>query len=224
MNTTSTGINHTYTTSKKGRFAMKSRLTVVLTAVTLAGAALVPVAAKAGGAPPAGRGGGTTGPACAVTFVAGKQTCFTPAQATQAERSAPWAIRPDAAVDLTFGLKLSQVSTLQAPGARSVTEIDYLYGPLRHDYGRQGPRPVAIRVAEYRNRADESRFKPAWTHQVCGVKVEISPAANPSQAHPSYGPWYLIGNMKHGNRSIGIVANTGQVMLQTLACRILQNS
>lgn len=210
--------------SKKGTFEMKSRIVATLSALTIAAAALVPSTVHAGG-PTAGKVNATAaGPACAVVFIVGKQTCYAPSAVAQAERSAPWAIRPDAAVSLTFGLKLSQVSTWRSRPAGNVTEIDYLYGPLRHDYGRQSAQPTAIRIQEFNHRANEAQYRPAWTHQVCGVKVEISPAADPARAHPSYGPWYLIANMKHGNRSIGIVANTGQIMLQTLACRMLQNS
>jgi hypothetical protein len=213
----------TTTHAMKGMHQMNARIALTLSALTLA-ATLAP-AVHAGGPPLTGRGGGPgAAPACAVKFIVGQQACFAPSAAAQAEKSAPWAIRPNAAVKLTFGLPLSQVSTWrQTPGGK-VAEIDYLYGPLRHDYGRQAAQPVAIRIAEYNTRANESRYRTAWTHDVCGVKVEISPAADPARAHPTYGPWYLIANMKHGNRSIGIVANAGQSMLQTLACRILQTS
>jgi hypothetical protein len=211
-------------TSKKGMIPMKSRLFPSLVALTVAAATLLPATANAGGAPGTGAAARSAAPACAVTFIYGRQTCYAPAGVAQAERSAPWAVRPDAAVNLTFGLKLSQVSTWQRTPTGKVAEVDYLYGPLRHDYGRQGAQPIAIRIAEYNTRANEAKYKAAWTHQVCGVKVEISPAADPAKPHPSYGPWYLTANMKHGNRSIGIVANTGQAMLQTLACRQLQNS
>jgi hypothetical protein len=197
---------------------MKSTLIAALSAVTMGAAMLVPATAHAGGSSAASR------VACAVTFIEGRQACYAPTGVATAERSAPWAIRPDAAVNLSFGLKLSQVSTWRPSPTGKVTEIDYLYGPLRHDYGRQHAQPTAIRIQEFNTRAKETRFRAAWTHQVCGVKVEISPAANPTKTHPGYGPWYLIANTKHGNRSVGIVANTGQTMLQTLACRLLQNS
>jgi hypothetical protein len=212
-------MNQTTTQSKKGRIEMKSRIVAVLSALTITAAALAPSTVHAGGATAT-----SARPTCAVVFTVGKQTCYTPTAVAQAERLAPWAMRPNAAVSLTFGLGLSQVSIWRSAPAGKVTEIDYLYGPLRHDYGRQSAQPTAIRIQEFNSRANEAKYKPAWTHQVCGVKIEISPAADPARAHPSYGPWYLIANTKHGNRSIGIVANTGQTMLQTLACRMLQNS
>lgn len=221
MDTVKSSTDATTTKRQKGIMEMKTRIAAILSAVTIGAAMLVPASVHAGGIPATGAANNV---ACAVTFIYGKQTCFAPSSVAQAERSAPWAIRPDAAVNLTFGLKLSQVSTWRPAGAGKVTEIDYLYGPLRKDYGRQAAQPTAIRIQEFNSRANEARYKPAWTHQVCGVKVEISPAANPTKAHPSYGPWYLIANTKHGNRSIGVVANTGQTMLQTLACRLLQNS
>jgi hypothetical protein len=220
LNTT-TGTNHKQTTNRKGMIPMKTRITATLGILAVTASVLVPATVHAGG--PA-VGGGRSLATCAVTFTHGRQTCFTPAGAVQAERSAPWAIRPDAAVNLTFGLQLSQVSTWRAPRGAAVSEIDYFYGPLRHDYGRQGARPTAIRISEYNSRANESLYRPAWTHQVCGVRVEISPAVNPAQPHPGYGPWYLIANTKHGNRSITVVANNSRPMLQTLACRLLQNS
>jgi hypothetical protein len=214
------------TRKQKGLTAMKQRLISTLAILTIIAAALLPTAARAGGAPDIGSAAQSR-QACAVTFVIGRQICYAPSDAVKAERSAPWTIRPDAAVRLTFGLSLSQVSTLRPTHGRAagtVSEIDYLYGPLRHDYGRQGAGPTAIRIMEFNSRVDETRFKPAWKQQVCGVTVEISPAANPTKAHPSFGPWYLLANTKHGNRSIGIVANTGRLLLQTLACRMLQNS
>lgn len=165
----------------------------------------------------------TTGPPCAVKFIIGKQTCYAPAQARVAERQGPWAVNPTAAVSLTYGSGLSQVSFVRFPGSRGSAEIDYLYGPLRRDYGHQQRYPVAIRIIESNQRADVSRFNPAWTQQICGRQVEISPAANPNRPHPAYGPWYLIANFPHGNRSLGIVANSDKSLLTTLACRLMQN-
>ena len=135
----------------------------------------------------------------------------------------PWAIRPYSAMRLTFDLKLSQVSVVKFPGAGNRMQIDYLFGPLRKDYGRQGSSPLAIRVSEANAVADVKRFKAKWTHSVCGMTVEISPAANPQRPHPAYGPWYAVGNFPNGKRSFAITANTGQKLIQSLVCRLAGN-
>ena len=184
--------------------------------------ALASASALASLTPTIGHAAAPVRPACAVPVIVGSQTCYSPAQVRAAERSVGWAVRPSAAVNLRFGLKLSQVSVITAPGKARPTQIDYLYGPLRLDYGRQKQFPIAIRISEWNARADVSRFQPRWTHDVCGTRVEISPAADPQRAHPRYGPWYLIANFPHGNRSLGIVANAGPRMLEGLACDLLR--
>src|SRR5579872_1756099 len=174
--------------------------------------------------------------ACAVPFIVGTQTCYPPSQEQVAGRRVPWAISPDQAVRRTFGLPLSQVSVEQL--STNDTEIDYMYGPLRHDYGRQGQSPIAIRVMEYsapmpqtgwsRTRAKivargGRKSTPPWVSNVvvCGQHMQISPAADPSRAHPAYGPWFLTSNFPSGRPSFGIVANAGRKMIETVACRMI---
>ena len=78
--------------------------------------------------------------ACAVPFIVGTQTCYSPSQEQVAGHRVTWAMSPNQAVHLTFGLPLSQVSVERL--SRNDTEIDYMYGPLRYDYGRQGQSPI----------------------------------------------------------------------------------
>jgi hypothetical protein len=200
----------------KGIISMRLLITTLLAAVCVATATLTPASLRAASA------AGSAHPACTVRLI-GQQACYYPAQATQAERRVPWAVPPHSAMRLTFGLKLSQISVAKFPGAKGGMQIDYLYGPLVKDYGRQGAFPIAIRISESNSRVNVERFKPRWTRDVCGMKVEISPAADPQRPHPKYGPWYVVGKFPQGNRSFAIVGNTGQTQLETLACRLAGN-
>jgi len=139
----------------------------------------------------------------------------------------PWAVSRDTAVRLTFGIPLARVGVTHLPtpapnGPRSVSRTDYFYGPIRRDYGRQDPSPIALWIQEGTGRANTSRFQHRLTHPVCGQKAGILQAALNHPYRP-YGPWYLVVNFPHGNRSLGIVGNTGKQRLETLACRIIQN-
>jgi hypothetical protein len=174
--------------------------------------------------------------ACAVPFIVGTQTCYSPSQEQVAGHRVPWTISPDQAVRLTFGLPLSQVSVERL--SRNDTEIDYMYGPLRYDYGRQGKSPIAVRVMEFsapmpqtgRSRTQTEivasggrKSTPPWVSNVvvCGQHMQISPAADPSRAHPAYGPWSLVSNFPSGRHAFGIVANSARKMIETVACRLI---
>jgi hypothetical protein len=174
--------------------------------------------------------------ACAVPFIVGTQTCYSPSQEQVAGHRATWAMSPNQAVHLTFGLPLSQVSVERL--SRNDTEIDYMYGPLRYDYGRQGKSPIAVRVMEFsapmpqtgRSRTQTEivasggrKSTPPWVSNVvvCGQHMQISPAADPSRAHPAYGPWSLVSNFPSGRHAFGIVANSARKMIETVACRLI---
>lgn len=170
--------------------------------------------------------------ACSLTFIVGRQQCYSAADVKAATAGIPWAVDPSAAVKNVLGLDLSQVSVNSMPSSGTSSDVhpiqvDYLYGPLGLDYGRVGASPRVVRVIENQGKAQfATRMAPGIpmpiVRDACGTKVEISAAADPQRAHPAYGPWFLIASFPHGNHSVGIVANTDQQTLTRLACGILQ--
>ena len=152
---------------------------------------------------------------CAIHYINGSQTCYAPAQLKQAERRAPIAIPPSAAVARILRLDLAQVITYQPyGGSRSHASISYLYGVLRSDYGRAPCNPTSMIISEYAKRY--TTFVPKYTRIVGSARFELSQAA---LDHPyrSYGPWYLVGNFAHHNASFTITANVPQGRLIQLA-------
>jgi hypothetical protein len=157
---------------------------------------------------------------CAIQYINGSQTCYAPAQLVQAERRAPVAIRPSAAVARILRLDLAQVIDYQPyGGSRSNASISYLYGVLRSDYGRAPGNPTSMVISEYAKRY--TTFVPKYTRIVGGARFELSQAA---LDHPyrSYGPWYLVGNFAHRNASFTITANVPQGRLMQLASTLRQ--
>jgi hypothetical protein len=111
-------------------------------------------------------------------------------------------------------LSLVQVIVWRSGGTANQPSIDYLYGVLRHDYGRAPGEPVSLRLTESPGRY--THWQARYTRYVQGVPFEISQAA---LDHPyrSYGPWYLIGNFAHHDASFAITANEPQDRLLKLA-------
>ncbi|HEX6510200.1 MAG TPA: hypothetical protein VF221_21425 [Chloroflexota bacterium] len=150
--------------------------------------------------------------------------CYSPGGVAEAERLAPFAVRPTTAIASIMGIGLSQVTVNEtcqdcANGKLHLDGIEYLYGKLTGDYGRTPPYPKSVRVAESVGRS--TNFSPKYVQHYRGVTMEISQAA---LNHPYrwYGPWALSTNFVHHNMTLLIVANTSQNTLKQLAYRIAQ--
>jgi hypothetical protein len=152
---------------------------------------------------------------CAIHYINGSQICYAPAQLIQAERQAPIAIRPSAAVTRLLRLTLAQIINYQPySGTRSRSSISYLYGALRSDYGRAPGNPRSMIITEYPTRY--TTFVPRYTRIVGSARFEISQAALDHPYHP-WGPWYVVGNFAHHIGSFTITANVPQGKLLELA-------
>jgi hypothetical protein len=195
---------------------MRTFITTIVAAAILAIGVAGPGRVQAAGAPAAAG----TAP-CAIHYIIGSQTCYAPAQQAQAERRAPIAIRPTAAVASLLRLSLAQVVSYQPPpgDSRNNASISYLYGVLRSDYGRAPGNPRSMMITEYAR--SYTTFVPKYTRTVGGARFEISQAA---LDHPyrSYGPWYLVGNFAHHHASFTITANIPQGSLIQLATMLRQ--
>lgn len=161
---------------------------------------------------------------CVIPWVVGKHLCYDPAGVAVAERQAPFAVRPSAAVAATMHVSLSQVGINEAcqycaNGKLHVTEIEYLYGKLTGDYGRTPPNPKSVRLIEGVGRS--THFEVRYVQQYRGMTMEISQAA---LDHPYrwYGPWVVSTNFVHHDLTLMIVANADQRTLEQLAYRIAQ--
>jgi hypothetical protein len=158
--------------------------------------------------------------ACSIEFIVGRAACYAPTQVAKAEAQAPFAIRPSSAVVQVLGLQLSQVIVYRTdPNSRTPSQLYYLYGALRHDYGRAPALPQSVVVTVAPGRAQ--RMEERYTYQACGARFEISQAALNHPYRP-WGPWYLRGNFAHGARQFTITANVRQPRLTQLACAIHQ--
>lgn len=152
---------------------------------------------------------------CAIHYINGSQTCYTPAQLIQAEQRALIAVRPSTAVARLLRLPLAQIINYRPyGGSRSNASISYLYGVLRSDYGRAPGNPRSMVITEYTE--SYTTFVPKYTRIVGGARFEISQAALDHPYHP-WGPWYVVGNFAHHTGSFTITANIPQGKLLELA-------
>lgn len=166
-------------------------------------------------------------PACAIQYTGGaRATCYYPTQVAQAERQAPFGIRPSTAARQVMNLGLAQVIVTQtcdncASNGWQTSGIEYLYGALPRggDYGRVQAQPKSVLIMEGLGRS--RNFPAKYVQHFRGMTMEISQAV---MDHPYrwYGPWYLNANFPHRNLSLAIVANTDQGTLKRLAYTILR--
>ena len=175
-------------------------------------AAVLPISAWAEGSSAAQR------PTCSIQYIVGRSACYAPSQVATAEARAPFAVRPSPAVGRVLGLHLSQVIVYwDNPNAKTPTHLDYIYGALRHDYGRAPalPESVVVTVSPGHAQGMERRY----LHSACGTTFEVSQAAL-NHPYRSWGPWYLRGSFGRGTKQFAITANVQQSRLLQLACAV----
>jgi hypothetical protein len=191
---------------------MKKLFVATLLSTALFGS-ILPATALAAGAP-----SGAHNPACSIEFVVGRATCYAPAQVANAEAQAPYAVRPSPAVAQVLGLHLSQVIAYRTnPTSHRASQLYYIYGALRSDYGRAPAFPQSVVVTVAPGRAVQMQTR--YLRSACGTEFEVSQAALNHPYRP-WGPWYLRGTFAGGTKQFTITANVRQPRLLELACAI----
>ena len=191
---------------------MKRIFAPPLLAVALLGSALPATIQAAGTHAP------VHSPACSIDFIVGRAACYAPSQVAAAEAQAPFAIRPSPAIKQILGIHLSQVIVYRSnPSARTPSDVYYLYGALRSDYGRSPELPYSVMVDVSPGFANGKQQR--YIHHACGARIEISPAAL-DHAYRPWGPWYVRASFAHSARQFAMAANVRQPRLTQLACAI----